>query len=426
MRATVSDSSNGVGQVASASEKIISAIGVSDENVAHLRLLMRKAASELSNSWRWGPEDRADLLVVDADEFVGQMARLRAHATGMRVAIICDPGTKPEGDLALYRPFKLQNVIEALNQVTGVVSNPFQIIPQRQDFYFTDEHESTPVTAREFATPRPVADEVALGLDEMIRGNPLADPFANLKSPKLDDLVSIEDTTGPTRRSDARMDREPEKRDADSAAALNLSPSARRSTGDDHSTHRLRAYLDGDLLGGSAQIAWRDAGVLTLDPKHRVFHSDGELPSLESYCRESSRRSDWRVLTTVEMTQLRGKQVAQPYAKLIWLDVLLHSNGKLAVHLDPGGTYRLKQGFDIGRGYPRYAQIALVMQQPARLHEIAAASHSEMSDVFDLINACEAIGLLEWTPRPSRYADAGGDNAPLSLLQRLRKSFGKS
>ncbi|MCB1571398.1 MAG: hypothetical protein KDI72_10250, partial [Xanthomonadales bacterium] len=98
-----------------ANEKTIATIGVSDEDVAHLRLLMRKAAGELRNDWRWGSDTRADLLVVDPAGFAGQMARTRAKTTGMRVAIVCDPGAPTEGDPALYRPLKVANVIDVLN-----------------------------------------------------------------------------------------------------------------------------------------------------------------------------------------------------------------------------------------------------------------------------------------------------------------------
>ena len=120
---------------------------------------------------------------------------------------------------------------------------------------------------------------------------------------------------------------------------------------------------------------------------------------------------------------MRETQSAHAYARLVWLDVLLHSGGQLARHLDPGGTYRLKRWIEIDQGFNRYFRIASVMLQPARLHEIAAASGAPMADVFDVVNACDAIGLLEWQARPPREAVRAV--AP-TLLQRLRKPFGKS
>jgi hypothetical protein len=142
------------------------------------------------------------------------------------------------------------------------------------------------------------------------------------------------------------------------------------------------------------------------------------------YCREPLRRSDWRVMTSAEMTQLLETQPAQAYARLIWLDVMLRSGGKLAPHLDPGGTYRLTRWLEIRRDYPRLSRISTVMMQPLRLHEIVAASNAEMGEVFDAVNAYDAIGLLEWTPRPPRHTDPVNENGLSGFMQRLRKPFG--
>ena len=74
----------------SVDEKTIAVVGVRDEEAAHLRLLMRRAAAELSHAWKWGGETNADLLVVDPSSFSGQMARTRAQSGGMRCAIFSD------------------------------------------------------------------------------------------------------------------------------------------------------------------------------------------------------------------------------------------------------------------------------------------------------------------------------------------------
>ena len=58
------------------------------------------------------------------------------------------------------------------------------------------------------------------------------------------------------------------------------------------------------------------------------------------------------------------------------------------------------------------------MLQPARLHEIAAASGAPMSDVFDVVNAYDAIGLIEWTPRAPREADPKPERGLLGRLFR--------
>ena len=62
------------------------------------------------------------------------------------------------------------------------------------------------------------------------------------------------------------------------------------------------------------------------------------------------------------------------------------------------------------------------MLQPARLHQIAAASGASMADVFDVVNAYDAIGLIEWKPRAPRGGAPVEEPKP-GLLGRLRKSL---
>lgn len=427
-RASDSRSHRWLGGTVLKTEKIIAAVGVADEDVAHLRLLMRKAVRELSHPWRWGSEASADLFVVDTRDFAGQMARTRAHATGMRVAVFCDAGIESDGDLALYRPLKLDNVVNVLNAITDSQSRSDGIVPQRDDFYFPNEHDdASPEAPAELATlpGRAVDPDIAQGFDEMMRGNSLMDTHVDLEPSRLDASIGIEVGGALTPRSEARMQREPGKPPEQMRAPAPNPSVSQRAGNEDHSAHHLRAYLKGGLLGGPVQIAWPDAGVLSLDPKNQVFHSDGALPSLEIYCRLAQKRSEWRALTSAEIGVLRESQPAQSYAKLVWLDVLLHSGGKLAAHLDPGGTYRLKHWLEIRRDYPGHARIAAAMMQPLRLHEIAAAATSKMSDVFDLVNAYDAIGSLEWSKRAPRHAEAKAESTLSGWMQRLRKPFGK-
>jgi hypothetical protein len=111
------------------------------------------------------------------------------------------------------------------------------------------------------------------------------------------------------------------------------------------------------------------------------------------------------------------------YVKLVWLYVLLHSEGRLARHLDPGGTYKLSRWIEIERDFADYFRIASTMLQPGRLHEIAAASNASMADVFDVVNAYDAIGLIEWQPRSPRAGTEPAEEPKSTLLGRLRKSF---
>ena len=64
------------------SDKYLVVIGLSEQDEAHLRLLMRRAALDhLSYMWRWGDEAKADLIIVEPGDFAGQMAASPAYVT---------------------------------------------------------------------------------------------------------------------------------------------------------------------------------------------------------------------------------------------------------------------------------------------------------------------------------------------------------
>lgn len=406
-------------------DKIIAVVGVSEEETAHLRLLLRKCAADLDHVWRWGDESHADLVVVDLASFAGQMTQTRAQAAGVRCAVFSVETALDGANLILRRPLLSSNVVAVLNEAARAAPAGAQIAPQTEDFYTRDLDDASPDAAA--AAVRAHADEAsqspfeapAGGLDELLRPEPIELRSALPRGPKFGAATIA---PAPTTPSDVRAGAAAESppRVVPPAPARNYATRAAMLT--DTAPRSLRSYLDEDLLGGPARIAAADAPPLVLDPKLRVLHSPGSLAALQPYCRASWRLCDWQALTSAELNDLRASQPAQPYSRLIWLDTLVHSRGHLARHLDPGGTYRLKHWIEIERELSRYFRIASSMLQPARLHEIAAASGAPMADVFDVVNAYEAIGLIEWQPRPRRDDGATAPN----LLQRLRNPFGKT
>jgi hypothetical protein len=413
-------------------DKHIAVIGVSDDETAHLRLLMRKAVGELSHRWRWGNESGADLVVVDPASFAGQMARTRVQAAGVRCAIFSDEAVVEGADLILRRPLKMANVIAILNEAAGKAERPEGMVSQKQDFYFYDAGEGAGnaddvIAMPEPATPPHLSADAAPGLEELLRIDPVDVKEAARVKTKLDDDTTVFGTAGPTARSDVRGR---EAADVFGKARAEPPPaplaSLRKGTVTDTARHSLRVYLDTEILGGPARITLAEAPPLVLDPKQKMFHSPGRLSALEPYCRTALRHCDWQALTSAELVELRAAEPPQPYLRLIWLYVLVHSDGQLARHLDPGGTYRLVRWIEIERDLSAYFRIASTMLAPARLHEIAAASGAPMADVFNVVNAYDAIGLIEWQPRAPR----GGETAPREpspgFLHRLRNPFGKS
>jgi hypothetical protein len=372
--------------------KTIAVAGVSEQEVAHLRLLIRKCAGTLGQEWRWGEESGADLLVVDPDVFAGQMARTRAQGTGVRCAVFSDRVVEG-ADLVLRRPLTRANLVEVLNKVqTSAAPEPkIASATRNEEFYSQDLGEDSPVSpAIELAMP-------ASGLDEALRPQPL----------ELREMVA----------RDAPVPRAAIPADATRKYAT------REAMLEDTAPRELREYLESGLLRMPARYSLPGAPVLMLDPKNKVAHAAGSLGALQPYCRAKWRLCDWQPLTGAELAEARAEQQSHAYPRLVWLHALLHGDGHLARHLDPGGTYRLKQWFEIDKELARYFRIAKALLDPARLHEVAAAAAAPMAEVFNLVNAYDAIGMIEWTPRVSRTGPA--QPAP-SLMGKLKKPWKRS
>jgi hypothetical protein len=417
-------------------DKNLVVIGLSDEDTAHLRLLMRKAGEQLQQRWRWGTELGADLIIVDTNTFAGQMARTRALAAGVRCAVLSDEAATTAGELRLHRPLKLVNVVDVLNQAGGGLA--LAMGNAGDDLYL--EFASAPVTKTEpdlvarmlaedeTAAPDllgPQADEAPPRGDEIFRRDESAHKPRFSVPLTLDENTEVAPVGSPTTRSETRIEGADVFGRSHEPGPNTLPPLRRGSAGGDTSRHPLRAYLDSALLSGPAQIRFDNAAALTLDPKNQVFYSEGGLGQLEAYAREALARNDWRTLTTAELNQIRDSQTAQPYQNLVWLETLVASGGRLAPQLDPGGTYRLKHWIELDRDVRQHQRIARAMVQPARLNEIAAAANVPMGEVFDVVNAYHAIGLVEWQSRASLRAPAKAETGG-GLLSRLKRPFGRS
>ena len=392
-------------------DKSLSLIGVSDPEAAHLRLIMRRAAAALDQRWRWGEESSADLLIIDPRSFAGQMARTRAQGAGMRYAIFSD---KPVDDdvRVLRRPLQLADVVALLNSVGAAAVQHPQVDSNDAGFYVRDIGDDADKSYDADSDVPFDQAQTAHGLDDLLRAQPV-----ELRTAQ--DWVPAHDMAEPT----APAQRSADKEQRSQASAPARAYGTRAAMLADTKPHGLRAYLDGDLLGGPARYALPGkVPPLVLDPKRKVAHSPLGLAALVPYCHQRWRLCDWQPLTGAELDTVRATQPALAYARLVWLDVLTHSGGRLAPHLDPGGTYRLARWVEIDHDLSRYFRVASSMMQPMRLHEIASASGAPMGDVFDVINAYEAVGLIEWQPRARREETA----RPPSLLDKLRNPFGRA
>ena len=410
-----------------ASEKYLCVIGLSDEDTAHLRLLLRKIYGHLDNHWRWGTEENADLIIVSPHELAGQIARNRAFSGGRRCAIYDESEALRDGETRLTRPLKEENLVAVLNGNTAIGTGA-PVLQHGDDFYdpatfnpdfdLEDDGTANARVHRGEHTP-------ALGLEELFKPDAQAFKPQFSVPGQLAKETTFEATPGISARGDQRVAdsvRGFGKLAREDTHTLNTSaPVKRGQTPPPPKPSMLRDYLRSDPLGGPATLTLPDAPALALDPKTQSFHTIGKLPALAPYCRTELPASGWRRLTTNELAQIRAEQPAQPYSRLIWLDALLGSGGRLASHLDPGGRYKLKRSQQAEADFPSHARIIAALAAPAKVNEIAASSGASMAEVFDVINAYDALGLIDMEHRPPRHSEP----APKGLLARLRKPFGR-
>ena len=422
------------------SDKTLVVIGLEEEDEAHLRLLMRRAAIDhLAHRWHWGSEDRADLVVVDPTTFAGQMARNRAYNSGRRCALYNAPDDElRESELRLPRPMKLEPVSELLNEVGTAteIEASASVIPARENFYEIDGlspadlaiEEEDEIVELHLESGEQREEMPAQGLDDLIKTDTAASKPAFAVQLELKEDTTIEASRRVTARNEKRVAdasgsaRKPER--PERAPEINFAPVAVEQAAGVQTPNSLRDYLRGNLLGGPATLTLPGSPPLTLDPKGRVFHSPAtSLGALTPYCRKALPSRDWHALTTTELARVRDEQPAQPYSRLIWLATLVQSGGRLAAHLDPGGRYRLKDGVVLEADQPSHAKISQVMRDMAKLNEISAVSGAPMTEVFDVINAYEAIHALETERRQPRYSEPVSSDG---FFAKLRKSlFGR-
>src|SRR3982751_768263 len=143
---------------------------------------------------------------------------------------------------------------------------------------------------------------------------------------------------------------------------------------------------------------------LFIDPAAGNYHTNAPLSRLEPYFLDPLKPAEYRQIGASRLQEMRGRAPGRPLVHLHWMSALLRSDGCLGAHLDPGGTYRVKRWLSVYGEYRKQYRIATMMLRPLRMHEIARKADAKMIEVFDVVNAYDAIGLLEWEPRKSRYA----------------------
>ena len=377
-------------------KRIIQCVGTNEQDTAHLRLLMRVARKELRDTWSWGTESRADLVIVDTLRLIGDSAMRRAAQRGIDCAQVIGANDPKPAGLFLRRPMQREAFVSLLNKV-GAGGGAAADIDTWSDEFLDLDLGRPDLSQLDAAYPSLRSESTSGDIQETQRGAesmPFGEPPPEVSAKFIRAIERI--------KSDHAVD--PDEHDhenpAHDEAVFDPEFESEVDVGiDENATYPLIYYLEKGVLPGPVRFALPGLPSLLLDPDEQLFWSKGSLPMLEQYAREPLRFGDWLRLDRYEFQEARTGIAARPYARLIWMDAFIHSKGFLARHLDPGGNYRLINRLDLTLDYPRAFRVGAIMGTPRQLHEIARVSAVGLAEVFDVINAYEAIGYVEWTRR---------------------------
>jgi len=164
--------------------------------------------------------------------------------------------------------------------------------------------------------------------------------------------------------------------------------------------------LDALIRHGAVLIQRPGIPPLLIDPVTDTFHTSARLAELEPYFLDPLGGHERKRVGGEQLANLRREYEGRPLVRLRWLHAFLRSNGWLAKHLDPTATYQLKSWLPLDNDYRKQHRIALTLMREAPLHVIAKAAKAKMADVFDVVNAYDALGLIEMRRQPFGEAAA--------------------
>jgi hypothetical protein len=303
--------------------------GLTENERIELNRLLGRAGTTLDEPWN--PHDgngRADLVIIDPEQFAGRVARVRAlnERTNFAVIIEADAET-PEAWLVLRRPLTTPLLVDLLNRASCCDGSP-------------DVERTSAIAAAN-------DDEAGASVDD-----------------------------APDERASFATPRAP----------------------------RVCTDFNSLVQRGALIIERQGLPRLVIDPAAGHYHANAPLSRLEPYFLDPLKPAEYRQLPSSRLEEMRGTAPGRPLVHLHWMSALLRSNGCLGAHLDPGGTFKVQRWMSVYGEYRKQYRIATMMLRPLRLHEIARKAEAKMIEVFDVVNAYDAIGLLEWQPRASRYA----------------------
>ena len=322
----------------------------------------------------------------------------KAHLT----ALLHKAGARLENDWHLATEATVDLVVVDLEQFGGRVAR-VRALDERKPFVVLADAQADTLGAQ-WVLRRPVAaDQLVEVLNRSV-----VEPVEGLDLPYGGALLGRAAPIVLTAQPEAAAETE-----ADDDGRASFDPERRARTVTD--VDKLLARSRGAVLIERAGLP-----PLVLDPESDTYISNADLSELEPYLLQPVKGRECRPISGVRFADLRDSTPAHPLTRLRWLAALLGSNGWLAPHLDPGGSYRVTSWMSVDGSYRRQYRIGMNMLRSKPLHRIAAAAGATMTEVFDVVNAYDAIGLLEWTPRRSRYAPPEGTADALADARNAR------
>lgn len=388
-------------------ERVVEFIGGSDEEVAWLRLSLRRAAVRLVDKWRLrrDGDGQADLMLI-ADN--GEMGAPAPTDAPRRVRLF-DPAFGTAGIETVLWPPPLDQLISLFNLVgiapevpaTASAPAPAPVVPPApviQHNVYDDIFDAEPsqrwsvddtlLIADDSWTPVAPTHEAELmrQADDFFKRDLRVEQREALRSMRLSTEVDVEATDGRTDGGQSRMGR----RDATAQA---LTTGLQSLTLDDAvAVHPLQSYLTGRILPGPSRIEAH--GVqLTFDPRNRQFYSRAGLCVFEDCCRHGLRRGDFVTLLAADFEAIKRDLPPRPYAELQWLCAYLSADAQ-AADLDEQLRYRLLESLDLRRDYPRAARVAGELERGSTLRDAAQAARVPLQEAQRVAYAFDVAGML--------------------------------
>ncbi len=387
-------------------ERIVEFVGGSEDEVAYLRLMMRKAAGYLSDSWRLRREEDGgvDLLIIDEMTDAGASIPGSGESLQRRVRLV-NKAFGIAGMETVAWPLSQERLTQFFNMLSAAVE-PAKIEPgpviqhniydelfeaDAGDSWHPGDHFVSHAAAGDFLqewSPPPRAPESAdtLHAEQLFRNDPRARQKDVLQSFQLHDDIGVEATDGRTAGSGLRKDKR--------IGSGLLSGTAHTLTvAEANMRYPLATYLAGNLLPGPSRI---DANqiVITLDPRNQQYYSKGALCVFEECCKLALRRGDWKALDFAEFNEVKKQNHPRPFAELLWLCAYIEDASAGSDEPSPDTRFRLLQNFELQRDYPRASRVARELEKGSTLTDAASIARVPLAEARRVAQAFDVVGYL--------------------------------